>query len=65
MKKKYNVNYKDVEVVFKNGIKVILCNVYSLRLYTDNSFCLFGHNNYGVIQTVYDYDEIEYFRILR
>lgn len=80
MEKKYNVNYKDVEVVFKNGVKVVLCNIYLLRLvdknskffnktrhYANNCFCLFGYNfyNYEVIKTVYDYDKIEYFRILR
>lgn len=84
MEKKYNVNYKDVEVVFKNGVKVVLCNVYLLRLIDEKSkffndvknmtffssnryFCLFGYNfyNYEVIKTVYDYDKIEYFRILR
>jgi hypothetical protein len=84
MEKKYNVNFKGVEVVFKNGVKVVLCNVYLLRLVDKKSkffndvkntnffsankyFCLFGYNfyNYEVIKTVYDYDKIEFFRILR
>lgn len=86
MEKKYNVNYKDVEVVFKNGVRVVLCNIYLLRLVDKESkffdeveaymqnvflanryFCLFTYNvyTYEVIKTIYDYDKIEYFRILR
>ena len=86
MEKNYNVNYKDVEVVFKNGVRVVLCNIYLLRLVDKESkffdevkvymrnvflanryFCLFSYNAYAyeVIKTIYDYDKIEYFRILR
>lgn len=80
--KKFNFHEtKEIEIVFNNGVRIVLINVYLIRLIdktskffnrvNDNTakqyFVLFWYqpSTFKVYTHVYNYDDIKHFRVLK